>query len=286
MVLVGLVTAWRLASWPTSRSPVLVNATTDGTVRPPSADGMTVGSPPSMTATTEFVVPRSMPMILPIGVVAPVLFSDSWIGSAVGISVDGFGGFGLGGAGVLRDGDQRRPDHPVTEPVAAAQLLDDLAAGAPGPGHVGDRFVLVRVEMHAGRRVDARDALAVEQGAELAIDGCDALDPGLVDAGLRPVLDGEVEVVGDGEDLADQALGRQAEHRLALLAGAALEVDELRTLALERGEVLVPLARELVEVALARAAIATRSGSVAPYRPDRRPAGLEPRDLLTGQLGL
>ena len=61
----GFVTAWRLASWPTSRSPVLVNATTDGTVRPPSADAMTVGSPPSMTATTEFVVPRSMPMILP-----------------------------------------------------------------------------------------------------------------------------------------------------------------------------------------------------------------------------
>ena len=37
----------------------------DGTVRPPSAEAMTVGSPPSMTATTEFVVPRSMPMIFP-----------------------------------------------------------------------------------------------------------------------------------------------------------------------------------------------------------------------------
>jgi hypothetical protein len=29
---------------------------------------MTFGSFPSMTATTEFVVPRSMPMILPISV--------------------------------------------------------------------------------------------------------------------------------------------------------------------------------------------------------------------------
>ena len=65
-VLPGLVTACRLASWPTSRSAVLVKATTDGMVRPPSADAMTVGSPPSITATTEFVVPRSMPMILPI----------------------------------------------------------------------------------------------------------------------------------------------------------------------------------------------------------------------------
>ena len=63
MVFLGLVTAWRLATWPTSRSPSLVNATTDGVVRPPSALGMTTGSPPSMTATTELVVPRSMPMI-------------------------------------------------------------------------------------------------------------------------------------------------------------------------------------------------------------------------------
>jgi hypothetical protein len=28
--------------------------------------GMTLGSPPSITATTEFVVPRSIPIILPI----------------------------------------------------------------------------------------------------------------------------------------------------------------------------------------------------------------------------
>ena len=60
----GFVTAWRLATWPTSRSPVLVNATTDGVRRPPSGLVMTTGSPPSMTATTELVVPRSMPMIL------------------------------------------------------------------------------------------------------------------------------------------------------------------------------------------------------------------------------
>jgi hypothetical protein len=64
IVFSGLVTAWRLATWPTSRSLVLVNATTDGVRRPPSGLVITVGSPPSMTATTELVVPRSMPMIL------------------------------------------------------------------------------------------------------------------------------------------------------------------------------------------------------------------------------
>ena len=63
MVFFGLVTACRFATWPTRRSPSLVKATTDGVVRPPSALGITTGSPPSMTETTELVVPRSMPMI-------------------------------------------------------------------------------------------------------------------------------------------------------------------------------------------------------------------------------
>src|SRR3954470_24118429 len=64
IVLVGLVTAWRLATVPTSRSPPCVNATTDGVVRPPSAFSITVGSPPSRTAMHELVVPRSMPIVL------------------------------------------------------------------------------------------------------------------------------------------------------------------------------------------------------------------------------
>src|SRR5947199_1899430 len=62
----GFVTAWRLATVPTSRSPPWVNATTDGVVRPPSAFSMTVGSPPSSTAMHEFVVPRSIPIVFAI----------------------------------------------------------------------------------------------------------------------------------------------------------------------------------------------------------------------------
>ncbi len=63
-VFLGLVTDCRLATWPTRRSPLLVKATTEGVVRFPSALGITFGSPPSMTATTLLVVPRSIPMIL------------------------------------------------------------------------------------------------------------------------------------------------------------------------------------------------------------------------------
>src|SRR3954468_6400861 len=63
-VFAGFVTAWRFATVPTRRSPLCVKATTEGVVRPPSAFSMTVGSPPSRTAMHEFVVPRSMPMVL------------------------------------------------------------------------------------------------------------------------------------------------------------------------------------------------------------------------------
>src|SRR3954447_15959627 len=62
-VLVGLLTAWRLATVPTRRSPLCVKATTDGVVRPPSLFSMTVGFPPSSTAMHEFVVPRSIPIV-------------------------------------------------------------------------------------------------------------------------------------------------------------------------------------------------------------------------------
>ena len=46
---------------PTSRSPDLDQATTEGVVRAPSALGTMTGLPPSMAATAELVVPKSMP---------------------------------------------------------------------------------------------------------------------------------------------------------------------------------------------------------------------------------
>ena len=74
IVFCGFVTCWRLAGGPTSRCPSFVNATTDGVVRPPSAFGMTVGSPPSSTAIQELVVPRSIPIVFAI-CSAPYVFS-------------------------------------------------------------------------------------------------------------------------------------------------------------------------------------------------------------------
>src|SRR5664279_210545 len=136
MVLVGLVTAWRLASWPTRRSPVLVNATTDGTVRPPSADAITVGSPPSMTATTEFVVPRSIPMILPMLVVSPRGVLACF---RLGKSVDPWGGFAAVGARC--DGHPGRAQDSIANAVAALELGHDAAFGELAAGDVDQGLV-------------------------------------------------------------------------------------------------------------------------------------------------
>src|SRR5687768_593476 len=62
----GFVTAWRLAGWPTRRSPESVTATCEGVVRAPSAFSMTRAVLPSITDTHELVVPRSIPMTLAI----------------------------------------------------------------------------------------------------------------------------------------------------------------------------------------------------------------------------
>ena len=62
----GLVTPWRLAGWPIRRSPSGAKATMEGVVRAPSAFSITLGAEPSITATQELVVPRSIPITLAI----------------------------------------------------------------------------------------------------------------------------------------------------------------------------------------------------------------------------
>merc|ERR1712188_298308 len=60
-VLSGFTTPCLFAICPTSWSPVLVYAMTEGVVLCPSAFVTIVGLPPSIAATAELVVPKSMP---------------------------------------------------------------------------------------------------------------------------------------------------------------------------------------------------------------------------------
>ena len=64
IVFSGFVIACLFALSPTFLSPPSINATIEGVVLAPSALGITTGSFPSITETHEFVVPKSIPIIL------------------------------------------------------------------------------------------------------------------------------------------------------------------------------------------------------------------------------
>src|SRR4026207_2504912 len=90
----------------------------EGVVRAPSEFSITLGLPPSMIATQELVVPRSIPMIL-------AMFSSSirvQVAVGYGVSLAVFKAFG--------DGDERRAQGPV---VQAVPLEHHLHHGVP-PG--------------------------------------------------------------------------------------------------------------------------------------------------------
>lgn len=68
-----LVAACLLAATPTSLSPSLVKAITEGVVLAPSAFYMTLALLPYMIATQEFVVPKSIPTTFPVFLEAKLL---------------------------------------------------------------------------------------------------------------------------------------------------------------------------------------------------------------------
>lgn len=74
-----LVTACLLAAAPTNLSPSLVKATTEGVVLAPSAFSITLGVLPSINATQELVVPRSIPITSPVFLVAKKLCSREFL---------------------------------------------------------------------------------------------------------------------------------------------------------------------------------------------------------------
>ena len=195
-MLVGLVTAWRFASWPTTRSPVLLKPTTEGTVRLPSELGMTVGSPPSITATTEFVVPRSMPMILPMFGVSPWssgvgMCSKWWMDQLMGPAAR---------SSSPADGDrhERGPDDPVAERGSRG---GSPRRSRPRRGRCPGRSRPPRAARGSngvpGVASSGLHALALEEQAQLAVDRRDALGPRVVRERLRAVVDRAVEVVGE-----------------------------------------------------------------------------------------
>src|SRR6266508_3236883 len=237
--------ACRFATWPTSRSPVFVNATTDGVTRPPSAFGMIVGSPASMYATAELVVPRSMPMTFAMCLLLLVPLILARGGPARSAQVLDLVASRLGlrarGYGPPRDGHQRRADDAVVKLVGLADLVDDGAFGRIGVD-VSDGLVDVRIEW-LPEGADLFEAFGGEDLAELAVDESHAFAPRLPLHLRGDVLEGAVEAVEDVEQLRDQLRLREAREVRALGLVAAAVVREVGALALQ-------VVRELIDLRL------------------------------------
>src|SRR5712692_6159022 len=90
----------------------------EGVVRAPSEFSITLGLPPSMIATQELVVPRSISMIFPM--VFPFEFAVNNLATDMGINPSS-SSFGVLGPCY---GHERRPNHPVVQRVAFLQHID------------------------------------------------------------------------------------------------------------------------------------------------------------------
>ena len=235
-MLPGLVTAWRLASWPTSRSPVLVKATTrrDG----PAALGRRDDGRLAALHDGDDGVRRAEVDADDLAHGVLCSFGRARGSVRIGMSVV---------VSARRVAARRRPRGPAAGPGRAGDSRAGSARRSrPRAARCRARWRWPRAR--AGRTAcPARasiggHALALEQVAQLAVDG--ARRPRTT--GRRRSIAGrasmaQVEVVGEAQDLADEVLGGEAEVALALLGGPALEVEELGPLALQGEQVLVGL---------------------------------------------
>ena len=187
-MLAGLVTAWRLASWPTSRSPVLVKATTDG-IGPAALRRCDDGRLAALHDGDDGVRRAEVD--------ADDLAHGRWC------SLFGVGGRSgrmvSVGSVASRDGHEGRAEDAVAEAVAAPDLLDDLALG---PVRCRARWRSPRARAgrtacRASRRSSVTPSLSRSRRSLRSMAAMPSNQgSSAIDVGSR--LDGAVEVVGDG----------------------------------------------------------------------------------------
>src|SRR5688500_8184077 len=225
VVFCGLVTACRLADWPTRTSSSLVKATMDGVVRSPSLFSITRGLPPSMIATQELVVPRSMPMTFAMYVRlrSSITRWRYWLGRDTTIQA-GYPSVRL--VGGARHDYSRRPQQPAVERVA---LLDDREDRAwRGLGGFLGRHGLVQLRVEGlPLRIDDGDPRPLESLEQQPPSRLHAFDePGGI--GPRAPRGAELQAVRHLEQVGGQTLRAKPPRRLDVALGALAGVVRLR----------------------------------------------------------
>src|SRR3990167_8961495 len=217
--------AWRLAIWPTSRSPLSVIATIDGVMRLPSELAMTTGAPPDTKATHEFVVPRSIPITLPMespfrtgltersrsAMCCPRhdVRSMSEVLPRPGgpAQADRLRAVSLGRRGLSGHRHQRRPQNPAAQEVPTLLFLDPPAGLARGGVGLGERLVQRGVERLTDRD-DRLGARLVQRVLELPRDQVEAVDDRGVGVDAPRVRDRALQIVGHRQQLPQHLLRR------------------------------------------------------------------------------
>src|SRR5690348_5976046 len=139
----------------------------DGVVRSPSAFSITFAVLPSITATQELVVPRSMPMILPISLSSNA-FQAAPAAAMIFQMVARLRRFNAAGppvcsandASIPGDGDQRGTQQPVIEHVAFLQHVHYRAGCLAGRLDHAHGVVALRIERLVDR-VDLDQAVVL-----------------------------------------------------------------------------------------------------------------------------
>src|SRR6516164_164545 len=259
----GLVTAWRLAACPTRRSPESVNATIEGVVRMPSLFSITLAFLPSITATQEFVVPRSIPMTLlmdtsfqkqdqaargsTVPIPQEVIFCHPLTVAGVYICGGASRYNGLAPQSALRhtrsladragwlarlraalgNPDHGGPQQPIMKHIAGLQHLDDRAARVVRPFGLEDRLVEIVIEALA-LGIDAPDPMPLENAQEFALRRRDPSEKAAraVILGLRlgQAFERAVQVICGREQVLGKAGDRISRRIFALALGAAAHI--------------------------------------------------------------
>src|SRR3990172_7205311 len=216
----GFRTAWRFAGSPTRICPSFVNAITDGNILPPyvepSALGMIRGVPPSMYAASEFVVPRSIPMIL---------------GICFTLALD--------------DNDLRGTQDAIVQAITLPDDLLNEAVRRSRNGNLLDAVVDIRIE-DLSLRGDFLEAGILEGLQEIAANESDPVPRRSVEG-----RDRGIEFIEDGEELGYEDLVSEPHHGFHLPLRPLPIVLELRLEILQAGEeflVLTPRVRGFVLV--------------------------------------